>query len=168
MEMDLERIKQLANQRRAENLQFKSWLRQFSAKEIDKYVADLNGAVSSAIDCTQCANCCKLLEPPVNHEEIDKLAAFKETSTYDFVDSYIGIEPSTGVKFLRCQPCIFLNGNVCGVYEQRPISCADYPHLTAPNFKYRWKSVMENYSLCPIVFNVVERLKQELNFTKSE
>lgn len=168
VEINLEKIQDKARQRKEENAQFKLLLRNIPTRKVDALVHQLNQEVSAAIDCTSCGNCCKQLEPPVDQPEIDRLASLKELDATSFQDKYIGQEINTGIQFLKCQPCIFLQGNKCGIYEHRPASCADYPHLHQPNFKFRWKSIMANYSLCPIVFNVVEQLKEKLNYTKAE
>jgi uncharacterized protein len=167
VEANLQVIKQAASARKEENNRFKDFLKQIPTLQVDGLVVELNEEVSSKIDCTICGNCCKILEPPINQQEIDRLADIKSLNTQEFESRYVGKEPSTSIKFLKCQPCIFLQKSCCSIYEMRPASCADYPHLTQPNFKYRWKSVMANYSLCPIVFNVVEKLKEEVKFTVS-
>jgi hypothetical protein len=168
MQINSQYIQEYANERSIENAHFKNFLKNFSTREIDEHVAALNAEVSSQIDCKTCANCCKLLEPPVSDQEIRSLAGIREISTEEFIQRYTAREQKTGIQFLKCQPCIFLQENICGIYEHRPDSCADYPHLTTPHFKYRWKSIMTNYSLCPIVFNVVEKLKVVLRFTANE
>jgi hypothetical protein len=46
--------------------------------------------------------------------------------------------------------------------EARPNDCRLFPHLHKKGFVFRLIQVVENCSICPIVFNVFERLKQEL------
>lgn len=164
-EADLSNIRMKAQQRVAENEDFKVFLKNFRVADVDRVVHVLSDDVSAHIDCTQCANCCKHLEPPVSQPEIATLAREATMEKAAFEEQFIGKEPSTGIEFLKHQPCIFLKGNACTIYAVRPLSCADYPHLKQPHFKYRWKSVMANYRLCPIVFNVVEALKMKLGFT---
>ncbi len=156
----------MAAQRKEENAQFKRSLVPIPTKEVDQIVSKLSKEISAAIDCTACGNCCKQLEPPVSQQELERLADLKKLDVLSFSDQYIGTEPGTQIQFLKFQPCIFLQETRCSIYEQRPASCADYPHLQQPNFKYRWKSIMANYALCPIVFNVVEQLKEKLNHTE--
>jgi hypothetical protein len=105
-----------------------------------------------------------VLEPPVDQNEVQRLADLKKISTDQFEKDFVGKEVGTGIHFLKCQPCIFLQINACSIYENRPASCADYPHLHQPNIKYRWKSLMDNYAMCPIVYNVVEALKEKTDF----
>ena len=131
---------------------------------VDAYVQELNDSIASSIDCTSCGNCCKVLEPPVSPDEIQRLAKQKKSTPADFERQYVGKEVSTEIQFLKCQPCIFLQSEHCTIYQDRPASCADYPHLHQPNIKYRWKSLMDNYAMCPIVYNVVEALKVKTGF----
>lgn len=166
VEINLDTIKALALKRKEENTKFKVELKNIPTKRVDELVRKLNDEVSAAIDCTACGNCCKQLEPPVHQEEVEQLAKIKNSDVDEFKEKYVGREVSTNIQFLKCRPCIFLHHTKCSVYEQRPASCADYPHLHQPNFKYRWKSVMANYALCPIVFNVVEQLKLKLDYGK--
>jgi hypothetical protein len=53
----------------------------------------------------------------------------------------------------------------CSIYEVRPAVCADYPHLYR-NFRSRLWQVIDNAETCPIVYNVVERLKKTLDFVE--
>lgn len=165
MEINLQTIQAAFIARKEENKDFKDFLKAIPTKSVDILVQGLNEEVTSKIDCTTCANCCKILEPPVNEGEIKRLAQTKNLTTVTFEKEYVGKEDGTNIQFLKCKPCIFLQDKHCGIYEIRPASCADYPHLANANFKYRWKSVMANYGICPIVFNVVEQLKSKVGFS---
>jgi uncharacterized protein len=164
VETNLQTIEAAFIARKEENKGFKDFLKAIPTKNVDVLVQALNEEVTSKIDCIACANCCKILEPPVDQDEIERLAVARHLEPKIFASDYVGKEPGTGIQFLKCQPCIFLQDKHCGIYEIRPASCADYPHLNNPDFKYRWKSVMANYAICPIVFNVVEQLKLKLNY----
>jgi len=59
-------------------------------------------------------------------------------------------------------PCPFLKDDRCSNYDYRPKDCRSYPHLHKKDFRSRLWGVVENYSMCPIVFNVYERLQMEL------
>jgi hypothetical protein len=58
-------------------------------------------------------------------------------------------------------PCPFLSGNTCTVYDVRPEDCRSYPHLRKGEFVFRLMGVVCNCAVCPIVYNVLERLKGE-------
>jgi Fe-S-cluster containining protein len=125
----------------------------------DALVQPIVARVTAGIDCTQCGNCCKQQEPGVTVSEIEKLATLNHQSTTEFMAAHVAWDRE-GVSFLCTQPCIFLNQTVCSVYSSRPQACADFPGLHRPRLKWRMRQVEENYTLCPIVYNVVEQLRQ--------
>ncbi|KPA10890.1 Fe-S-cluster oxidoreductase, partial [Candidatus Magnetomorum sp. HK-1] len=69
--------------------------------------------------------------------------------------------------FPKTTPCPFLKNNNCSIYGYQPDSCRYYPHLHKDEFAARTIGVIENYEVCPIVFNVFERLKKELKKGRS-
>jgi Fe-S-cluster containining protein len=52
--------------------------------------------------------------------------------------------------------------NRCTVYEFRPEDCRSFPHLHKDEFVFRLIQAVQNCSICPIVFHVFERLKNDL------
>jgi len=63
--------------------------------------------------------------------------------------------------------CIFLNDKSCSVYPDRPKGCRSFPHTHKHGFTSRTIGMIHNYGVCPIVYNVLERLKQALNYRVS-
>jgi Fe-S-cluster containining protein len=59
-------------------------------------------------------------------------------------------------------PCGFLQEQGCSVYDSRPDDCRSFPHLHKREFRSRLIGVIENCSICPIVYNVFEGLKSDL------
>lgn len=139
--------------------QLKSRIKIIPVSEFDAMAHPIVEEVSSKIDCTQCGNCCKQQEPGVTLEEIDTLASIKNMSADEFKTQFVAWDKE-GISFLCNKPCTFLKGTICSIYSSRPHSCADFPGLQRPRLKWRLKQVEENYGICPIVFNVVERLKE--------
>ena len=56
---------------------------------------------------------------------------------------------------------------MCSVYAGRPNDCRSYPHLHYPAFLGLSVATIENYRVCPIVFNVYERMKLDLPYDAS-
>lgn len=159
-----EEVMRLSRQKQGENILFTQFIREIPSAVLDETVHSISTHITSKIDCTKCANCCKTVEPGITEEEIERLANFKNLSKEIFEREFTKKEAKTGISFLHHQPCTFLKDHLCTIYENRPASCSDYPHLQQPRFKFRIKAVMENYKICPIVFNTVEKLKEELGF----
>lgn len=64
--------------------------------------------------------------------------------------------------------CVFLEGNLCSVYEARPNTCEFFPHLVKGNgsFLSRMWHMPDRAVYCPIVFHSLERYKAETGFKR--
>ncbi|MCD6434460.1 MAG: YkgJ family cysteine cluster protein [Candidatus Diapherotrites archaeon] len=69
----------------------------------------------------------------------------------------------TSGKWQLPAPCPLLEGNLCRVYGNRPEACRQYPHLHN-DFRASSISRFNNTFICPIVFNLFELMKEELNW----
>ncbi len=162
--LDLSHIKRQAKEKESENKAFAKFLRQFPSSTLDPLVAKLSDAIEPTIDCKQCANCCKNFYPAALEHELPALAQAKGISVEEFKEKFLA--PYKEAYYFRVKPCPMLQENLCTAYDVRPISCRTFPNLKGEHFKYRFQSVMEKYPICPIVFNVVEALKEALSFPK--
>lgn len=116
IETDLAYIEQMGDEREDENVAFRSFLKNLSIsdEELDAIVHQINDEVTAQIDCTACANCCKVFGPILNDEDISTFASGLELSVADLESQYLKLsenEPS-GHEF-REQPCPFLVDNRC-------------------------------------------------------
>jgi Fe-S-cluster containining protein len=161
VEISLKKIESLAKEREDENWSFRSFLKGYDVKNFDKTVHKLFVQVSEAIDCTACGNCCKKIKPNLEKKDINKLSSSLNITPGQFITRYVD-KDEAGDRKLNQLPCPFLKDNKCTQYESRPIDCASYPHLQKKDFVFRLISVVNNYSICPIVFNVYEGLKGKL------
>src|SRR5260370_33654543 len=86
--------------------------------------------IEAQIDCTQCANCCRVTEVPLIDRDIEKLMSFLGASKEEFLRDYTQRAEDGDLILKRTEPgCVFLQGNLCSVYEARPQNCANFPHL---------------------------------------
>lgn len=157
-------IEQLSRHRKDANWTFRCFLKgaDVSAARIDSIVHDLYKEVSAQIDCTQCGNCCKVIQPNLSVTDIKRLARQFELTTSEFLMRFL-LKNDEGEGFVfNKQPCPFLENDRCEVYENRPRDCRSYPHLHKRDFIFKINQAVSNCSICPIVFNVYEGLKQTL------
>lgn len=157
----IDELEYKASLKAIENIFFKKHLRNFSSEKVDDLVHQLDKEISPQIDCTQCGNCCKKLEPELSSEEMVKLALVKNECPEQFKNKYVLHDGKS--HFLKTKPCMFLKECKCTVYSSRPQACAGFPHLNLKDFKFR-STFWSNYSLCPIVYNVIESLKEKTGF----
>ena len=164
LETDLARIEELAKQKDDENWRFRSFLKVYDGPDgrIDSIFHDLYQRVSSAIDCRQCANCCKRIRPALSQKDIRAFAAGLRMPVDEFRARHLVPGETWGEWRFSKLPCPFLAENLCTNYEHRPRDCRSFPHLHKMDFTARLWNVVENYSICPIVFNVYEHLKEAL------
>lgn len=123
----------------------------------------LDREISPQIDCTACGNCCKTLMIVVTDEEADRLAGRLQMEREAFDGNYLE-KGSQGMMIVNRIPCHFLAENKCTVYEDRFAGCREFPALQVAGFRERMFTTFMHYDRCPIIFNVIERLKQELHF----
>ena len=163
IETNLKTIALLAEEREDENWRFRSYLKGKDGDEVDARVHRLNTEISAKIDCTTCGNCCKTFMISIEPDELEPLAAHLNQPVKEVQEKYI--EQSTEGNFIINKiPCHFLSDNTCTIYHHRFNTCKEFPHLHKEGFTQRLMSVIQNYDICPIVFNVYEALKKEMNF----
>ena len=75
--------------------------------------------------------------------EINDLATHLNLPIDEFTNQYLELHDGKFVLKSRDVACIFLENDVCTVYEARPIQCRTFPFWPA-NLKslYRWKIIM--------------------------
>jgi uncharacterized protein len=170
MAVDLVQIRTLAQQKGDENWRFRRFVKfecELDEEEMDRQVWETTKRVWAGIDCTACANCCREVKPSFSEQEVNRLAARLGMTPPQFIDTYL--EPNgddDNPWQTRTTPCPFLKDNRCSVYEDRPADCKGYPYLYEPEFSTRTMAMISRTFTCPIVFEVVETLKQSWEFTR--
>lgn len=162
MEIEIGNIKRISEEKEDENWEFRSFLKNQSSKKVDAAAHELYRKFSSEIDCRTCSNCCKVMSPILDEKDIEILASTLHLTQEVFKERYVlKDDEDDGYRF-KTKPCPFLGVDGCSQYEHRPKDCRAYPHLHKTNFNSRLMGVIENCSVCPIVFNVYESLKNKL------
>lgn len=167
VETDIEIIKKHCQEKDDENWEFRGFLKScnLGVNELDSIVNRIYQEVSSEIDCTVCANCCKEANFMIEGKDVKRLAQQLNLPLEEFKEKYTdNCKDSPGDKhtFNRL-PCPLLENDRCKVYSFRPDNCRSFPYLHKKDFVFKLINVIENCSICPIVFNVYERLKTEIH-----
>ena len=128
--------------------------------KMDRQIEQLHHEVSAQIDCLECGNCCRSLGPMINVKDIDALSKKLRIKPADFIENYLRKDEDGDFVF-QTMPCPFLgDDNYCCVYENRPKACSEYPHTNRKKFYQIYALTVKNASVCPIAFEVLERLKR--------
>ena len=165
IETDLTKITTFSTQHENENDRFKLFVKESNGDQIDSMVDQINETVSTQIDCTSCGNCCKSLLVLVSDSEATNLSKHLGQSRADFDKIHLE-KGSNALMIMNSMPCHFLSENKCTVYDHRFEGCREFPALHLPNFKNRLFTTFMHYDRCPIIFNVVEQLKDVLGFER--
>ncbi|WP_082037992.1 YkgJ family cysteine cluster protein [Flavihumibacter solisilvae] len=163
VETDLALISARDQEKAEENDRFRSFI---SAQhpDIDSLVWEISTEVESEVDCTHCGNCCRSLMVTVEPEEVSVIAAREGCSEAAIKEKYFE-ESAGGTIIISRIPCHFLTGNSCTIYEDRFQTCRDFPYLHKEGFSRRLPFLLMHYGSCPIIYNVIERLKTATQFT---
>jgi Fe-S-cluster containining protein len=162
---DLVQIERLERQKRSENTRFRAYLRQH--RHSDRRLRRFGEEIEAEIDCTACANCCRVTEVGITERDIEKLAKFLGVTRAEFIrDSTQQDEAGKLILKRTAAGCVFLEGNLCSVYAARPQNCAQFPHVvrgTGSIASRMWRLV-DRAAFCPIVYNWMEKVKADLRF----
>ena len=99
----------------------------------------------------------------INNQEADNLAAHLGQNREEFDQKYLE-KGESGRMVLNAIPCHFLVGNSCSVYEHRFEGCKEFPAFHVNDFNKRLFTTYMHYDRCPIIFNVLETLKKDLEW----
>ncbi|MGC2160665.1 MAG: YkgJ family cysteine cluster protein, partial [Silvibacterium sp.] len=106
-------------------------------------------------------------EVGITEKDIEKLAKFVGTSESEFVEQFTALDES-GARILKRNEggCVFLEGNLCSVYDARPHNCVNFPHVVrgAGSIASRMWQFLDRVGYCPIVYNWMETVKDDIGF----
>jgi Fe-S-cluster containining protein len=164
---DLVQIRRLGEQKRGENERLRKHLKRHSMAE--RRIRRMAEEIEVQFDCLQCANCCKVATVGLFERDVAKLAKHMRIPPAAFVREYTEISAEEGLILRRtADGCVFLDGHHCQVYEARPGNCEDFPHTVRGDgsFISRMWDFTDRACYCPIVYNTLEALKEEVGFRR--
>jgi Fe-S-cluster containining protein len=143
------------------NKQLVSKLKKKKPKDLDNFVSNYNDEEFERIDCLNCANCCKTISPIITDQDVKRLSKTLKLKQDKFIEQYLYVDEDGDYVFQQT-PCPFLmDDNYCFVYEDRPKACREYPHTDRKRFYQILNLSLKNVEVCPIVFNVFEKLRKK-------
>jgi Fe-S-cluster containining protein len=166
MVTDLVQIRLLGDKKREENGRFRKSMKSHSDRILRRVAQD----IEEQIDCTTCANCCKVASVRISERDVERLARHLRITPARFLGDYT-VESVTEGRILRRSEesgCVFLSGYECTVYEARPDICQRFPHLVRGqgSIASRMWEFVDRACYCPIVYNSLEAFKDVLGFQR--
>ncbi|HEX4770491.1 MAG TPA: YkgJ family cysteine cluster protein [Bryobacteraceae bacterium] len=164
---DLVQIKRFGEKQREENLRFRAWMKRHNF--VERRFKAIAQQTEEEMDCTTCANCCRVATTQVSERDVERLAKHFRIPVAQFLRDYTVETAEEGRILKRTENgCVFLEGTLCSVYEARPNTCELFPHLVKGNGSLvsRMWHMPDRAVYCPIVYNTLERFKAETSFQK--
>ncbi|MFN3324132.1 MAG: YkgJ family cysteine cluster protein [Bryobacteraceae bacterium] len=165
MVTDLVQIRRLGDKKRDENERFRRHLKRHDF--VERRFRRIAGEIEEQIDCTVCANCCKVATVRITERDVEKLSRYLRLKPAQFLRDYTQENEEEGLILRRSESgCIFLDGASCTVYEARPHNCEYFPHVVRGegSLVSRMWQMIDRASYCPIVYNTLESWKREAGF----
>jgi len=152
------KVAMAAKKREKENVKFRTFLKcNADSDELDSQFLALHNELFSGYDCCKCNNCCREYNTSVRADEIDPISAFLGLTKQEFIEKHL-VQSAEGHEIKA--PCCFLNENgACAIQECKPAECMDFPHTDKPERLFSLLGVLSFAEVCPVVFEILERLK---------
>jgi len=148
-----------------QNFEFRSFLK-FHADEdeLDLQFLELHNELFKNYDCSKCANCCKKYDLEIDEDEVGEITQFLGLTKEEWMNKYSVIK--NGFEYeMKHRPCAFLESSgKCAIENCKPQGCIDYPFTNKPNRLLSMYSMIDHASVCPVVFEILERLKKLYRF----
>ncbi len=148
-----------------ENFRFRTYLKNNAElEELDEHFHRLHNEIFTNYDCSKCRNCCKLISGEFNENEVKVAAQILEVHEEDLIKLYF---EKTGRDYqVKATPCSFFENNECKLNDCKPNLCKEYPFTQKDERIFSLLSVVNNASICPVVYEIVEELKDIYHFRR--
>lgn len=155
-----------AKRKENENNRFRIFLKNNAdEEELDRQFAELHKELFSQYDCNRCRNCCKAYHAELKFDDMIKAADYLKMDHSLFVETYLDRDDEKSVFRTKCKPCDFLQKDgSCLIGDCKPDSCKKYPYTDQPERLHSLFSVLDVIAVCPVAFEIWERLKKLYNF----
>ena len=148
-----------------ENLRFRTFLKTHAdPDELDRQFLELHRELFAKYDCCQCGNCCRRYSTTLSEVEIDSISTYLGMTRQKFVEDCL-IRGRDGLELPA--PCRFLGmDGKCQIQECKPKECKGFPYTDRPDRLWSLYSVLSAAEVCPVVLEILERLKELYHFRK--
>lgn len=159
---EIKKILATAKKSEKENLAFAKRLTKKKPKGLDTAMHAANKEVFAKTDCLDCGNCCIIAQPIFFPKDITRLANHFNITRDELKEKYLVFNKKDDYWETKGTPCVFLlKDKKCSVYESRPDGCREYPHMYKPKTTTHLPLIQQHVAICPAVYKVVEKLKEQ-------
>ena len=158
------KITEEAKKKENENFKFRTFLKTHADdEELDRQFLQLHKELFAGYDCSTCRNCCNMYKGSIPKEDMERDAEYLGITEEQFIDFFL--EEDGGEYFTKHVPCDFLQEDgECKLGDYRPDSCKNYPYTNQPGRLSSLFGMLDAITVCPVAFEIFERLKKEYGF----
>lgn len=140
---------------------FKNFLAKADKNAVLKRLPRLHEEAFAAINCLECAACCKNYSPRFKTPDIKRISKHLGMKESVFIETYLRVDDE-GDFVVKILPCPFLGtDNACSIYDVRPSDCARFPYTDEDVIIKRQSLTLKNSTFCPITFYVLDKLTEK-------
>ncbi len=160
------KVKFEARKREDENLEFRTFLKIHAEEDVlDQQFLKLHNELFANYDCNRCRNCCKAYYGSIPKADVPKDAEYLGVTEDEFIRTYLQDMDNEENYRTKNKPCNFLNDDgSCELGECKPDNCIKFPYTNQPERLQSLYSVLDAVEVCPVAFEIYERLKVEYGF----
>ncbi len=148
-----------------ENLRFRTFLKiHADPDELDRQFLALHRELFAGYDCCKCRNCCRTYSTTLSEEEIAGISAYLGMTRQKFLEDCL-IRGRDGLELPA--PCRFLDmDGRCQLQGCKPEECRGFPYTDRPDRLASLYGILSAPEVCPVVFEILERLKELYHFRR--
>ena len=164
-----DKIKEMFERFADKNSKFRIFLKNNAdSDELDEHFHRLHNEIfyKYEYNCCKCNNCCKTYDIRLNQKDITAISEYLGQTENDFIEKYlIPDKREFDCLIIKNKPCNFLDADgKCRIYKCRPSVCREFPYTNKPYRLYNMLGMLDFMEECPVIFEIIEKLKQLYNF----
>ena len=161
------KINAIAKRHAEENYEFRTFLKQHAdGDKLDAQFLKLHNELFADYDCCKCNNCCRAYSVVLNDADIEAISRYLGQSKRDFIKENLEKSDFDENEYkINKQPCIFLcDDGKCSIQDVKPAECKGFPFTDRPDRLGSMFSIIDFAEECPVVFEILKRLKEIYDF----
>ena len=161
------KINAIAAKYEDENIAFRQYLKEHAdSDKLDAQFLKLHNELFANHDCCQCNNCCRAYAVVLDDNDIEVISQHLGQSKGAFISEYLEKSDYDESYYkMNKQPCAFLQADgKCSINEVKPAECKGFPFTDHPDRLESMLGVISFAEECPVVFEILERLKKICRF----
>lgn len=161
-----DKVFEIAKKKEKQNYKFRTYLKNHADEnELDNQFLTLHNEMFPNYDCSKCRNCCKMYSAEIPESDLKSDAEYLELTTDEFIHKFLKPDKYALNYVTKHTPCdFFMDNGDCMLGNCKPQTCKKYPYTNQPDRMFCLLGFIESVSICPVAYEICERLKQMYNF----